>query len=286
MSTTISCVIRTYNEAKYIGILIETLKRQKYSDGEVEIIVIDSGSTDSTVEIARSFDVNLIEIPKVEFNYSRTLNLGIEHSMGDFIVILSAHSMPCKNDWLYRMITHFEDKKVAGVYCRQVPWHDAGWYEVLRVSNMFGNTSRIYRKENRDVDFFFSNAASCIRRSVWQEHPFIMSAAEDQEWADWALRKGYEILYDAEAMVYHSHTDNCRQTAQRMIELEMAADIRLRRNRNTLLTCKQAFGLVYGSLRQIIPLNNCKWSKAKMILDCFAQGFWYVMDFKRKSNSG
>lgn len=216
MRNTVSCIIRTYNEAEYIGNLIEVLRSQEECGEGVEIVIVDSGSTDSTVEIAKNHEVNLIQIPKKEFNYSEALNLGIENSTGDLIVILSAHSIRCKNDCLHRMITHFKDEKVAGVYCKQAHWPDANWRELLRIRNIFGNDSKVFCKDDSDSEISFSNAASCIRRSVWERHPFVITpAAEDRDWTSWAIENPYSIVYEAEAQVYHSHHDSCRNAAKR-----------------------------------------------------------------------
>lgn len=285
MGNTVSCIIRTYNEAKYIGKLIEVLRSQEECGEDVQIVIVDSGSTDSTVEIARNHEVNLIRIPKRQFNYSKALNLGIENSTGDLIVILSAHSIPCRNDWLHRIVAHFEDKKVAGVYCKQVPWPGAEWREAFRIRNTFGNDSKVFCKDNSDSEMSFSNAASCIRRSVWERHPFvIMPAAEDRDWASWAINNSYSIIYEAEAQVYHSHDDSCRSAARRRIAVQKAADLRQARNRNMFLTCKQAITWIYRDICQIISLKNCDWSKLKLVRDCFARGYWYLRDFNRKSD--
>lgn len=283
MPDTINCIIRTYNEANWIERLIAALYAQQNVLAPLEIIVIDSGSTDATVEIARNEGVNLIEIPKAEFNYSKALNLGIEKSTGDLIVILSAHSIPCETDWLYKMTKHFEDEKVAGVYCRQIAWPDADPYEVLRIENTFGETSRSFSKEDSNANMSFSNVASCIRRSVWEKHPFvILPAAEDREWAQWAIEKDYKIVYDAQASVYHSHRDTCRQAARRMIELEKAADIRLSRKRNLVLTIKQALSGLIRGLVMVYLSAHFKGNRVRYSARCLLSSFWYVVNFNRR----
>ena len=284
MRKTVSCIIRTYNEAEYIGKLVETLHAQEVVCEQLEIIVIDSQSTDATAEIARCCGASVIEIPKTEFNYSKSLNLGIENSKGELIVILSAHSIPCENDWLRKMTFHFEDNRVAGVYCKQIPWSDAAWHEVLRIRDTFINVSQVYLKEDLPKQIVFSNAASCIRRIVWNEHPFvIMPASEDREWASWAVAQGYKIVYDSQSAVYHSHRDSHRKEAQRMIEAEKTADMKKKRKRNIFLTVKQALGWTCKDIRNIIALENCQWNKTRMIADCIVRNFWYMWDFSLES---
>ena len=98
--TRVSFVVRTYNEAAFLGRLLDVLDAQLGVTASREVIVVDSGSTDGTPDIARDRGVNLIEISKAAFDYSKALNLGIEQGDGDVIAILSAHAIPCTTDWL------------------------------------------------------------------------------------------------------------------------------------------------------------------------------------------
>ncbi len=285
MRKTVSVVVRTYNEDKYIGRLIECLRSQSAGSGkELEIIAVDSGSTDSTLDILKAHQIKTIRITQEEFNYSKSLNLGINHSKGELIVILSAHSIPCENDWLERMVKHFKDEKVAGVYCRQVPWPDASPIEVLRIARTFGKYSRVFTDLKTADSMKFSNAASCIRRKFWKQHRFvILPAAEDREWSKWALRKEYKIIYDSQAKVYHSHNESCRKAAQRVIEWERCVDIKYRPKRNILLTIKQSVGWLIRDVGQIFSSNYSKHKKLKHSLKSVAKSFWYVLDFNRKA---
>lgn len=282
-TTKISFVIRAYNEEDYIGRLIQTILTQKHVDGDFEIIVVDSASNDSTVEIAKQSSVKLIEIPKDEFNYSYTLNLGIEQSVGGLIVILSAHAIPTTDSWLQTMLTNFTDKEVAGVYCRQVAWPDANVFEILRTKSYFPSETKAFQIDGSGEESHFSNAASCIRRSVWETHPFaILPAAEDREWAKWAIENNYTIIYDAKATVYHSHNESCREVAKRQIEIEKAKDIRLVRKRNLFLTIKQAVSWVLRNFRVIFSMKHFKIDHFIYYIKILPCGFWFILDFNRK----
>ncbi len=283
MAGQISVVIRTYNEAGFIGRLIEKLRVQEQYGEDLEIVVVDSGSTDFTTDILKKHDVKLISITQKEFNYSKALNLGIEGSECELVVILSAHSIPCSNDWLMKMAQHFQDEDVAGVYCRQKPWPDAGAGEVLRIEKTFGACSRIFSKDIPGGAMRFSNAASCVRRSVWRKHPFVMlPAAEDREWSEWAIANGYKIIYDSEAEVYHSHSESCRKATQRVIEMEKTADIRNNRKRNLLLTTKQSIGWCLRDIKKTLSSECSRGRRIKSATECIARSFWYVLDFNRK----
>jgi rhamnosyltransferase len=279
----ISCIIRTLNEGAFIGELLDTLRNQNILTDMLEIIVVDSGSTDNTIEIVKSHNTKLVQIKKEDFNFSYALNLGIEQSTGDFLVILSGHAIPCDNFWLAKMLAHFDDQSVAGVYCKQIPWPDADPYEALRLEKMFASDSMIYDREIPSAKLHFSNAACCIRRSAWQQHPFVvMPAAEDVEWAQWVVTQGYEIVYDSSLCVYHSHSEPCRKAAQRIIQIEKAADLRAQRKRNIILTFKQSFGWFVRDLKKIPLFSQSGYKKFTLIKDCAARSFWYAYDFNRK----
>ena len=280
MPRLISFVIRTYNESAFIGRLFDTLDAQSGGPFELDITVVDSGSTDGTPSIARKRGVRLIEIPKASFHYSKALNLGIENTLSDLIVVLSAHSIPCTNDWLARMVSHFDDADVAGVFSKQVAWPGAYWREVVRIDKMFGGSPQVFAPGRSPQTIPFSNAASCIRRSAWQQHPFTLPAAEDIEWATWAVSSGHKIVYEVGCAVYHSHDETSRQAARRLIELEKAADLQMSRQRRFLLTAKQSLGAVVrdaGELRRYEPrlLNRLPllWESAR-------RSYWFVRDFE------
>ncbi|MEX0796835.1 MAG: glycosyltransferase family A protein, partial [Acidimicrobiia bacterium] len=102
---TASIVIRCYNEAEHIGKLLSELKRQSFSD--FEIVVVDSGSDDGTLEILQSEDVALEHIRKENFSFGRSLNIGCRAATGEFLVFISAHCYPEHENWLANLIAGF-----------------------------------------------------------------------------------------------------------------------------------------------------------------------------------
>lgn len=276
---TVSFIVRTYNEADFIGKLIDKLNLQINVRHRFEIIVVDS-STDDTAIIARNKNAIVIDLPKSKFNYASALNLGIEKSTGKLIVIMSAHAIPVNNDWLYRMISHFKNKNIAGVYCRQIPWPDADWRERHRIEETFDVQSICYSNSVATDSMAFSNAASCIRRLVWEKHNFIIQpASEDREWAQWAINNGYSIIYDAEALLYHSHNETARKTAMKVIEIAVNFDILHSRKRNILLTFKNVFGWLYRDIKLIYSVEYCRGKRIINVLESLKCIFWFIFDF-------
>ena len=216
----VSIVLRTKNEGKLLRKTLNLIDKQHYSP-RPELIIVDSGSTDETLVIAsRHGGLSVLELPAKEFTYGRALNTGIRASGGDVTVALSAHAFPCGEHWLGRLVSHFDDPKVAGVYGRQLPQEDA-WPSVKRdYLEFYGQQPRIQTDSDNPNDHRFSNSASAIRRSFWEEHPFDedLPYCEDREWARSMLMRGYKILYEPSAAVYHSHNESpvvvyrrCRQ---------------------------------------------------------------------------
>ena len=112
-----SLVVRAYNEAAHLPRLFEGIQQQTVKD--VEIILVDSGSTDSTVAIAESFGAQIVRIPSAEFTFGRSLNFGIQAARRELVVIASAHVYPVYPDWLERLLSPFDNERVALVYGKQ-----------------------------------------------------------------------------------------------------------------------------------------------------------------------
>jgi GT2 family glycosyltransferase len=273
---TIGVVIRTLNEGDLIGRCLETLARQ-VSPYELDVLVVDSGSTDETLKIARTHGARIVELSPGGFDYSKALNLGIENVAGELVVSLSAHAIPVDDRWLERMTAPFSDPVVAGVYSRQVPWPDAPWQEVHRLRDQFGKADRVHDREHVD-ELVFSNAASSIRRSVWQKEPFTLPAVEDLEWARRVIGAGWKIVYAPEASVYHSHHENARAQARRLIDINRVADSEARSRRRTV---REAAGLLFRESRKIVSLDEPLRRKPAYLADLTRVVFYYVVDFSR-----
>ena len=279
---TIGVVIRTLNESELIGRCLETLRGQRGSF-DVDILVVDSGSTDSTLEIARADGARIVNLSPEDFDYSKALNVGIDQVGGDIVVSLSAHAIPVDDGWLERMTAPFDDPRVAGVASRQVPWPEAPWQEVQRLRQQFGTARCVYSPGTSD-EILFSNAASSIRRDVWREQPFTLPAVEDLEWARRVVAEGWSIVYEPEAAVYHSHHENARARARRLIDInrvhhEEAATQTRRR------TLRDAAGLLFRDSRSILKLDEPVRRKVAHLGELALTACYYVVDFSRSGTT-
>lgn len=216
-----SVVVRAYNEEKHIGRLLTGLGEQTIRPNEV--ILVDSGSTDGTLEVATStawgFPVRICHIQPEEFTFGRSLNRGISEARGDLVVIASAHVYPVYPDWIENLLAPFADEKVALTYGRQRGNSRTRFSEHQIFARWFPQRSRFQTDHP-----FCNNANAAIRRGLWEVHPYdeTLSGLEDIAWAKWAIEGGYMIAYVAEAEIIHVHEDTPRGVYNRYRREAMA----------------------------------------------------------------
>jgi len=212
-----SIVVRAFNEARHLPRLLEGIRQQTI--GDVQIILVDSGSTDETVSIAESYGVEVVSIPSAEFTFGRSLNYGIRASKHEFVVIASAHVYPVYPDWLECLLRPFENEEVALVYGKQRGMETSKFSE-----------HQIFRQWFPDEDAprqespFCNNANAAIRRLLWEEHPYdeSLTGLEDIAWAKWAQAAGHAISYTPHAEIIHIHNETPRGVGNRYRREAMA----------------------------------------------------------------
>lgn len=224
----ISVIIPVKNEGQKIqacidGILNQTIKVK-------EIIVIDSGSTDKTIEILKDYPiVKLIEIPPAEFNHGATRNLGIHHALGEFILCTVGDARAYDEFWIEGLVKYFDTEKVAGVCGFQAVPHEMDknpieWFrpqsEPSIRRHQFSTPQDFYKlsPEKRKQACGWDNVTAMYRKSVMIEIPFRKTVyGEDPQWALDALLSGYELVYNPGARVYHYHLETPEYTYLRTI---------------------------------------------------------------------
>ncbi len=211
MEKKVSIIIRTKNEERWISACLRLISEQTYKN--YEIVIVDNNSSDKTVEKAKNLGIKKIINIKNYFP-GRAINIGIENSECEYIVLLSAHCLPVNNLWLNNLVKAIEENdSYAGVYGRQEPMSFSSVADKRDLTLIFGLDRKIQIK-----DSFFHNANSIIRRSCWNDNSFDekVTNIEDRIWADQMLKKGYYILYEPEASVYHYHGINQNNDNQRL----------------------------------------------------------------------
>ena len=199
----ISLVIRARNEERWLGRCLFAVSRQRRAINDV--IVVDNDSTDGTRAIAESFGAGIIPISRDEFTFGRALNKGIAATSNEIVLILSAHCIPADEMWADYLAVHLDGSaghKSCGAYGRQDPLPGTSDIDARDLWTTFREERRVQEK-----DFFFHNANSAIRKSLWHEIPFNekINGVEDRAWAKQLISAGFQIVYEPNARAYHHH---------------------------------------------------------------------------------
>jgi rhamnosyltransferase len=212
-----SLVIRAYNEEKHLGRLLEGVRKQSIRD--VEVVVVDSGSTDDTVTIATRHGAKLVHISPDEFTFGRSLNLGLTATTRAVVVIASAHVYPVYPDWLEKLVEPFSDPSLALVYGKQRGDDHSRFSEQQIFNKWYPDQSSSHQTKP-----FCNNANAAIRRSIWKKFPYdeTLTGLEDLAWAKQVMSAGYAINYEAEAEVFHIHDETPRGVRNRYLREAMA----------------------------------------------------------------
>lgn len=206
----VSIVIRCYNEEQHIGRLLSGIMQQSLQG--VEVIIVDSGSTDATLSIASRYPVKTLSIQPEAFSFGRALNLGCEAATGELIVIASAHVYPVYQDWLEKLLAPFADPEIALTYGKQRGNETTKYSEHQVFTTWFPNHSLLKQPHP-----FCNNANAAIRRSLWMKQPYdeTLTGLEDLDWAKKIMAQGYHIAYAAEAEIVHVHDETPRRIYNR-----------------------------------------------------------------------
>lgn len=206
----VSVIIRAKNEARSIGECIAAIRRQQ-AGRQVEVVVVDSGSTDETGRIAREGGAKVVEIPAAGFTFGKSFNAGARAATGRFLAVLAAHSIPAHEEWLENLLRNFADEKVAGVYGRHLPRNT----HPLEEKDITLAYPAVRREQTNDRYFSCTNAA--LRRDLWEREPFTERIIynDDFEWAGRMQRQGWKIVYEPEAAVFHAHNYSWRTIYRR-----------------------------------------------------------------------
>lgn len=214
MTVSAGIALLTYNGEKYLAQVLDMVQRQKLQPQE--IVAIDSGSTDRTVEILQKHRVKLHQIANSEFSHSRTRNCAARMVQSDYIVFITQDATPADSCWLDQLLQPFaEDPDVAGVYSRQAPRPGSDLLEARDLHAYFKAARRVqkmpidrseYRKRMWEY-IQFSNSSAAYHRNLLLENPFdeTLPMAEDQEWAKRMIERGHSIVYQPDSVVLHSH---------------------------------------------------------------------------------
>lgn len=271
----ISLVIPTLDAQAEIGELLNRILSQTCCPDE--IIVVDSASSDSTVEVASSFDgVRVIEIDRSDFNHGLTRDMAFKESSGDIVCFMTQDAVPADNRYIENLVNPLlADNRVAISSGRQLPKKDARKFERLVREFNYGPTSNVRSKDDVSVmgikAYFATDVCSAYRRSSYFELGGFgrTDMSEDMLMAAKAVGAGYLVAYAADARVYHSHN----LTPVEQFRRNYAIGYFLETNRE-LIACSSEIGeggrLVKRVAKQLIE-DRSFFELGAFGIDCFAR---------------
>lgn len=206
-----SIILRSFNEGWALKETLPSLKAQAY--GNWELIVIDSGSTDGSVDLIRAAEPrHFVQIRPEEYNPSRVMNHGMELAVSDFGIFLNADATPQGKNWLGPLVRTLQEPETAAVFGRQIPRPGCKAVYAHDYKRCFGE-----HRQSACWDHFFSMVSSGLRKDIWARRGFLekMQYSEDDEYTRWCRAQGYCIVYCPESVVMHSHNYTPSQAYRR-----------------------------------------------------------------------
>jgi len=206
----LSILLLTRNGERDLQRLLPALFQQK-TEKSFEVIAIDSSSTDGTLDLLSRYPVRIERIPAEQFHHARTRNLAATLASGEILVFLSQDAVPATSLWLDALVSSFADPTVAGVYGRQFPKPESSVERQHAMDAVYGDQKLVKDPANGNRMgyrfYHFSDANAAIRRTAWEavRFPEELKVFEDLGIAKRLLDRGWKIVYEPDAAVFHSH---------------------------------------------------------------------------------
>src|SRR5437660_3412611 len=211
MDPLVTIIIRSFNEAWALRETLPALSAQEYRNWE--LIVIDSGSADGSVDLIREAEPrHFIQIEPEDYNPSRVMNCAMDLAQSEYGIFLNADATPQGPNWLRPLVTALCDPLTAASFGRQIPRPGCRAVYRLDYERCFGE-----ERESDKWDHFFSMVSSGLRKDIWAKRGFLpkMQYSEDDEYTRWCRAQGYRIIYRPDSVVMHSHNYSPAQARKR-----------------------------------------------------------------------
>ncbi|MCL2792110.1 MAG: glycosyltransferase [Spirochaetaceae bacterium] len=217
---TVSVVIPVYNGGDDLKNLIAMLKKQE-KVGKIEIIAIDSGSVDGSVEFLKKEDVNLTEIPNKDFSHSGTRNLGAKKATGAILLFMTQDALPMDKEWVFKMILPILEYGVVATTGIEKVKEKSTLFACLANNGFrqyFGanNGDRIaYLPCNKKDSYslrrnaLLNNIGCAVRKDVFTTFFYQGEYGEDLDLGVRLIQAGHKIALLSSIQTIHSHDRSC-----------------------------------------------------------------------------
>ncbi len=283
-----SIIILSCNAAKTIGKLLKKLTKNP-TNYNTELIIVDSGSTDKTLEIAKNFKskfagFKILQIKKKDFNYGLTRNMAVEKAKGRYVCFFSQDAIPISKDILFYYLQDFQTSdKVVAVYGKHLPFENTPVIQKVELLCHWGRLDKYVNKrgvliknlsqpftpftdENKQIWYQLSNTAACYKKSFLLRNPFPqVSYGEDMHIGKNIIANGLSIVYDTRCSIYHSDRYSLLEYYKREKESMRSAFVGMNLKIKSKILCK---------IKHILRMNI---SFIKKFFYLFELGLYYVI---------
>ena len=219
-------IIPSYHPGEEFGRLLERLNAQKYPINK--IIIMNTEEEFWKKEWENKYPlVEVHHLSKEEFDHGATRRKGAELSDAEILVFMTQDALPADRNLIGNLVSALQNNENAGAaYARQLPKEDCRFLE--KYTRSFNYPEKSCVKTEKDVEtrgiktYFCSNVCAAYEHSVYEKVGGFPEKAifnEDMIYAGWMAKKGYAIVYAADARVYHSHNYTCMQQFHRNFDL-------------------------------------------------------------------
>ncbi|MHB8626898.1 MAG: glycosyltransferase family 2 protein [Aggregatilineales bacterium] len=261
----VSIIIPTYQGAAYLPATLTAIREQNYP-ATIEIVAVDSESTDNTPDILKQYGAVIHSIPHRQFTHGYARNVGVQLAHGEALVFLSQDALPVGTNWLRTLVAPLSDRTLGAVYARQVARPDATPPEEYFHLALYPPRSKRYHVtpgESISLSrIFFSNVCSAASRDICLMHPFdeTLIMSEDQAFARDLLVAGYDTLYSADVHVLHSHHYSLGTMFRR--NFDSACSLRGVSEDGALAVARQGFEYIAGETAFVLRKRRWRWLAA------------------------
>ena len=194
MPVTVSVIVPVYNGGAEFKFLLEMLKVQE-GIATLEVIIVDSGSADGSLELAERYGAKVVPIIQADFSHSYARNLGVRYATCEFLLFMTQDACPTDAHWLRSLLISLLVGKLDAVSCYEMPRADCDLFGRVTIWEDWG----IQRGR-------LSNHACLLRKSLFDKYLFRFEIAEDFDLGMRLREDGYKIAMLSNVRIIHSHT--------------------------------------------------------------------------------
>ncbi len=214
LDLTVSVIIPTYNAGAYLNPLLDSLSSQK-GIRNLEVIAVDSGSTDGTVEKLKTLGAKVIEIKNQDFTHSYARNLGATNAKGDVIIFMTQDALPENEQWAYNLALPIAKGEAVAVSCgEKCPGNIELYYKI----SSWANNVYVGAEDRTGVNLAFPdrkvdlrkegalNDVTCaVNSAVFSRYLYRYGFGEDLDLGIRLFKTGYKIKILSDTKSIHGH---------------------------------------------------------------------------------